>query len=494
MRATAARLRWIYLVPILILVALTAWGLASPMGSSPDDDFHLASAWCASINPAAGCEEGTAANNREVPEILLKSACYLPSPATSAGCQARLDFDVSSTELSQRGNFVGGYPPVFYAVMGLFATPDVVSSVLVMRLVNALIFVALTSTLFVLLPAVRRPTLVWAWLVTTLPLGLFLIPSNNPSSWAIMGAGCAWIALLGYFETTGRRRLGLGILFALATIIAGGARGDGAIYSALGIAVVLGLTFRLTRRYIVQAILPILLFALCVYFFISAQQVVSGLNGFGGVGSSPPGVPREQAGLLAYNLLNVPKLWAGVFGSWGLGWLEVAMPAIVAFGSLACFVGVAFVGFAKLTGRKAIALAIVGASLIVLPVVVLTRGGDLVGEEVQPRYLLPLIVLFAGLLLLKADTREVTFSRGQAILIASTLSVIQFVALHTTMRRYLTGDDNQGLNLNAEAEWWWNIPVSPMVVLIVGSIAFAGAVWILVREILLRPPVSNEAA
>ena len=37
----------------LALVAVgLAWSLASPAGSSPDDDFHLASIWCATGDPA----------------------------------------------------------------------------------------------------------------------------------------------------------------------------------------------------------------------------------------------------------------------------------------------------------------------------------------------------------------------------------------------------------------------------------------------------------
>ena len=33
--------------PLLLLFALAAWAVASPVGAAPDDDFHLASIWCA---------------------------------------------------------------------------------------------------------------------------------------------------------------------------------------------------------------------------------------------------------------------------------------------------------------------------------------------------------------------------------------------------------------------------------------------------------------
>jgi hypothetical protein len=165
------------------------------------------------------------------------------------------------------------------------------------------------------------------------------------------------------------------------------------------------------------------------------------------------------------------------------------MPALVSFGSLACFVLVASVGFGKLSNRKALVVAAVAGILVVLPVFVLTRGADAVGQQVQPRYILPLIILLAGLLLLRADTRAVIFSRGQIILVAITLAVVQLIALHTTMRRYITGTDNQGFNLNAGIEWWWSIPLSPMVVFIAGSLAYAGLVAILAREAIRNRPL-----
>jgi hypothetical protein len=489
MRRILTRFRWVYVTPVFAFIALLAWALASPMGASPDDDFHLTSIWCASASADANCTPGGDPITREVPQALIDSACYLPSSEESAACQQLdINFDPSSTIETQRGNFVGGYPPVYYAVMGVFVGSDIVASVVMMRVVNILVFVGLTAAIFALLPLARRPSLIWGWLVTTIPLGLFLIPSNNPSSWAIIGVGSAWIALLGWFETSGRRKIGLGIAFVASVMIAAGARGDGALYTALGIVLVLGIAFEPTKRYFMSAIVPLAALVICGYFFVSAQQVLSGFNGFGGAPSTVPGEAYDPTALLAFNILNIPTLWAGVFGTWGLGWFEVGMPTLVSFGSLASFLVVAAIGFGRLQWRKSVALASLGLALIVVPLTVLTRGGDMVGEEVQPRYILPLIVMMAGMLVLDTGKRRVVFTRGQMLLVTLTLAAVQFVALHVTMRRYITGTNEQGFNLDSGVQWWWNMPVSPMVVLFVGSAAFAALVWILAREVALRQP------
>ena len=52
------------------------------------------------------------------------------------------------------------------------------------------------------------------------PLGMFLIPSNNPSGWAITGVGTAFLALLGWYETEGRRRWVLGALYIVGVLMA----------------------------------------------------------------------------------------------------------------------------------------------------------------------------------------------------------------------------------------------------------------------------------
>ena len=70
-----------------------------------------------------------------------------------------------------------------------------------MRFLNILLFVGLSTALYLLLPLGRRRVLIGLSLLTSVPLGSFLIASNNPSSWAIIGVGFSWLALLGYFET-----------------------------------------------------------------------------------------------------------------------------------------------------------------------------------------------------------------------------------------------------------------------------------------------------
>jgi hypothetical protein len=483
MRDSTRRIVGLVAAPLLALLALGAWALASPVGASPDDDYHLTSVWCADVIAPIECGPGPDATRRTAPEGVVDAAhCYRWDSAVSAACQGNPGSDTADV-ITKRGNFRGGYPPVHYAVLSLFVGPDVTVSALVMRAVNVVIAIGLFAATYLLLPARRRPALVGSWIISSVPLGLFLFASNNPSAWAIAGIGVLWIATLGYYETTGRRRIGLGIVAGLATLVAAGARGDAAMYAVLALGVGAFLALERTRRFALLSLLPLALAVLSVLFFVNSRQVISGIDGFTGVGRSVEDVASiDPLALWVSNLLNLPRLWGGFFGAgFGLGWLDTPMPGIVAFAGILAFLGVGFAALRHLFPRKAVVVAGLVLVLSLLPLWVLGRGLYPVGEQVQPRYLLPLLFVLGGVLLLRRDGGSLALTRVQTWLVVGGLSVANAAALHATMRRFITGTDNGGLNLNTNVEWWWDAGPSPMVVLAIGSIAFAALLAVLVR-------------
>jgi hypothetical protein len=94
-----------------------------------------------------------------------------------------------------------------------------------------------------------------------------------------------------------------------------------------------------------------------------------------------------------------------------------------------------------------------------------------------------LIVLLGGLLLFEPPGKRILFSRGQVALIVLALSVSNFVSLQTNIRRYVTGTDQAGLNLDSGREWWWDSPITPNMVWLLGSLVFTAMLVVLVREI-----------
>lgn len=487
------------LAPLLAFAALAAWAFASPVGATPDEDFHLTSIWCAAGDRTGLCEESGDPTTRLVSPAFAEPPCFAYVSSQSAVCQ--LD-DLSSTALleTDRGNFVGAYPPIFYGTMSVFATDDIAASVLVMRLVNALLFVGLMTVLVVLMPARHRPMVVLAYLVTLVPLGLFLVPSVNPSGWAIVGVGISWMSLLGFIDRPDRARWGLAAVFAVSSLMAAGARADAGVFVLLGVAAVLFLRFERSRRFAVDAIVPVVVALVSIAIVVSSAQLSSGVGGFGGSGSAPV-VDGESApvptglGLLLTNIVNVPSIWAGVFGSWNLGWFDTRLPAVVGLAGIGVFVAVATLGFARMTWRKALVFAGAASALWFIPVYTLTRGGDPVGLEVQPRYLLPLIIMLVGFALLAVGQWVVAIPLALRVTVVLASAATQSLALYVNLRRYVTGDDVTGISLDANLEWWWTTVPSPMVVWVLGSLAWAGllALVVLRRQPVVAPELQSQA-
>lgn len=491
-RRIAMRFRWIHLAPVLAMLTLSVWAFASPVGASPDDDYHLASVWCTRGGTEA-CEIGVDSLTRHVDTAFRHAVCFARSQTVSAQCQERWGLELDGPHyLTNRGNFIGDYPAPYYSTMRVFADDDLVKSALTMRLVNAAIFVGLATALACLLGTSRRQTLTWGWLITLVPLGVFLVPSNNPSGWTVTGVGTAYLAALGWMEAAGRRRWALGAIYILGVLIASGSRADGATYVIGASAVAALLTIEKSRAWLARAALLAVGVALAYSLYLTANTSGAAAQSSSGGGvSSGSGVvesaePTAGAALAIYNVLQIPDLWVGVWGTWGLGWLDTPLPAVVRWSMVACFVVVGFAGVAHLNWRKLASIGGVLTVLVALPVFLLTRAGNVVGDVVQPRYFLPLIVLFAMLLVTGTPgARAVRLTRTQTAVVLLCLAGANALALQINIRRYVTGTDVQGLNLDSGAEWWWDgALLGPTLTWALGSAAFAGllaVLWPLLR-------------
>ena len=178
-----------------------------------------------------------------------------------------------------------------------------------------------------------------------------------------------------------------------------------------------------------------------------------------------------------------------------LAWFDVSLPNAVWTSSMLVFGGCVFAGFAAWWWRKGVALLVIALVIVALPTYLLMLTADRVGDNVQPRYLLPLLVIFTGVALLRRDPQEhPTMARSQRWIIVGLLSFANAVALHTTIRRYVTGTDRVNFDLNVEVEWWWPVPFSPMLLWSVGSLAFAIAVWVVLRQVPDEVPIRSSLA
>lgn len=459
---------------VLAFAGLGAWAIASPVGAAPDDDFHLASIWCSLGDREGLCAAGDEDDERIVSERLIESSrCFSFSPAVSAQCP----LDDEATVETSRGNFAGNYPPVFYSVMGVFASPDIAVSTVIMRLFNAALLVGAVSAILVLLRPGQRGPMIWSAVVVLVPLGVFIVPSVNPSSWSVIAGLTVWLATYGYFtaETRGRR-IALGAIAAVLAVMGAGARGDSAVYVAFAALAAAILTFERTRSWARLALLPLAIIVIGAVFFLSAGQStgaasVGVVEGSGAAG--PSGEAASPLNTLLANLMDLPWLWTGGTGTWGLGWLDTPVPPSVWVLMIGALTALVVWGLRIMDRRKGLVLILGLLALVAIPLYVLYGYGARVGEQVQPRYLLPLLLIVVGVALFGFARDHLGITRLQAGVVFGAVAVANSLSLHNNMRRYIAGLGDAGFNLNANVEWWWAIPVQPMTVWFVGSAAFA---------------------
>jgi hypothetical protein len=362
--------------------------------------------------------------------------------------------------------------------MSWFATEDVAASTITMRIVNSILAVLGLAVVIAVLPHHLKRVPLVGTLISALPLAIFLIASNNPSGWAFFGTLMVFSSFLGFLNSKSTRdKLALGGITGVSLLFAAGSRADAAVYSviAIGIATLLQQSkkiFSLANTVIIGALV-----IAAGFFYLS---VGTGLGVIGG-GLALPGIQSITPNFFA-NLAGLPNLWVGVFGTSRLGWLDTEMPAIVWAVTLSIFIGVLFTSVRWFRLNQVLAVWSIFLALTVIPLYILTVSGLTIGQQVQPRYLLPLIALLgAAALYRRSSNSGLDLTRGQVLIIGSGMLIANTISLHLNTRRYITGMDQQGIDLNKDIEWWWaNFPLSPNLVIWSASIAFAVfliAIW-----------------
>ena len=98
------------------------------------------------------------------------------------------------------------------------------------------------------------------------------------------------------------------------------------------------------------------------------------------------------------------------------------------------------------------------------------------------------------ILLTRLDQRF-RLGRVQTILVVATLALVNSVALHMDIQRYVSGNNHAALSLDSHVSWWWTGLFSPNVDWLGGSLAYAVMLVLIVREISRRDsatPVSGD--
>ena len=233
--------RWVWVwVPLALFLTGVGWALTSPVGSSPDDDYHLSSIWCAGGESRGGCLCPALILFRELMG-LLESPRMSCRRVIASDMTVRLMLEctlevakneslVATSHLNQVKNL---YPTGYYGLMSLLVSENVERSVLAMRLLNVAIASLLLALLLRIVPRGVAFATSAALVVSFMPMGLFLLPSTNPSGWVSSGILLFWGFSLALLHQRSWRSLRTWLMAggaAAAVAMAVSARVDAAAY------------------------------------------------------------------------------------------------------------------------------------------------------------------------------------------------------------------------------------------------------------------------
>ena len=528
-------------VAVLLFLSLAAWVASSPVGSSPDDDYHLAMAYC-----AADAAECTDAGERV-------GYCFATQPLVSADCSPAGAQTVPRAE----GVVQGHYPPFYYAYASVFVGDTLATSTLHIRLANSLLAVAMALGSIALTARPLRRAVALSWLVVSVPMAMFFIASINPNSWSIIGIAALWGPLLSLLTAPGGggATFGAGVsmrvavarigFIVLAAFISVAGRTEGALFLPI-IAVTLAV-FAIPRhplakrRSLARLVVPATPLVLSILFLVLFAGSKAGVSPSG---AAVPGEPYRGWNVVQHTLnsmlghLGIP----GIPGA-TLGIYDVPVPAIAAVAAVAAAGGVVLLGLGVMYGRKALALALYVSLVFALIAVLWSR---VPWEYYQPRYFIPLAFVGVGLCLLPrslgetydrplsrladgdevagdaVDGDEVAFAEGgfaegtghaadsapvitrlQLLVVVLAVAVANSATLMSTLIRYVRGviaqPTRDPLNVLApsidpaelaglDLPVWWppQVLLGPLGVWIAGSLTFTGVVllvwWWLSRD------------
>lgn len=481
---------------VVLFVAVAAWSFASPLGSGPDEPAHLVRAASLVRGQLIGqaLPHPTEAQKStvivKVPEVFasIETAidCFRFHSDVPAGCVPPLN---GSTHTVSVETYVGRYPPLYYAIVGLPTLVLVsVKGIYGARLVSGALCAAMLALATTSLRRCRGAPLLGAGLALAItPMALYLGAVVSPSGLEIASAISAWTAAMALAsqrppELSASAVGALGLSAAVMVLT----RALAPLWAFFILAALVGVgtatPFRdLLRRRCTQVWL-----AVCVLAGIVSLVWDLVANPFLTEPGSPLPAGTTSGGIFELALERLDLLVTSSIG-W-FGWLDAPSPYLVIVLWLGALGAVVLVGACLARRRAAAVVAGVLLAWVIIPTVlvvstarqdgILGQGRDFMGLAVG----IPVVAgAIAGERFL--DRRTTLRLAG---LVVTLLAVCQVVDFYAALRRYTVGSKGP-LDAFSSVPHGWGPPVPALALVLVFALAIVAFAVILRRVAEAQP-------
>ncbi|MEP7204341.1 MAG: DUF2142 domain-containing protein [Ilumatobacteraceae bacterium] len=458
---------------VALLVVVVTWTVGIPKFASPDETGHVFKAYGTAHGQLLGVPAPGFPNNlREFdgPDSLgpTNLQCYNGQPDVPAGC---------ATEISpQLISSAARYPPWYYGLVGVpVAVVGQSESVFAYRLVSAALCVGLLTLAMCLVKRAMRADLVALQLVALTPMALFLMASVNPNAIEIAGFVAIWACLTRVFTDAQlpRRILILASLLSAAVVL----MRPIAIVWMVGMVIIVLVASSaqrrrdlMTRRVVLWSVGPTAIallaswaWALYARIEVKDERLTNSLS----LGAA-----------LRQSIDNWPRYLRQTIGV--LGWLDTPLPSFVYALWIAAIVLVVLIHLRNASFRGVIALVLLIAAWLALPLIVNGFTNSRAGLTYQGRYSLP---LFAGLVFLPMwnDKTTARTRNPQPLLIGTALTLVvvaEVGAFWQMVRRFSVGAHGKIL---LTGRLPWSPSVTPTLLIGTNAAAMVAVCWMALR-------------
>ena len=451
-----------------LFITLGCWAFSSPPYADADARFHIASIWCARGEAHDICSytNGEADNN-----VLI----------TPTGSEVQL---INGLEPAQRAST--DQRSLYYRIVGVFASKNIVASVLAIRMINSFIASLIFYFLITLARNRTRLAVVAAWTFTVIPTLISTLPQLNPRSWAFLGVMSSWAFLHTGLSTENsernRRRLSF-VFYGITCLLAICTRWDATLFITFTSSVIiLGHLFKKQllhwKHFFLISIVSIIGYFTAITFAPRSAYFLKV--------EFPPLYSKQQYFLFMF--VHIPE---NIFNAVGLGYRQDDL-------------GPGLIG-------------IIGTSLLVIFVVSVMRNSSKVQTSIftlyslmfffamfqvmdfglQPPpgiYIAALLTALLGTITLFSAQNDFLMSTfTQKTTIISVLSFSHLLSLYAKFENSVQEGVYTGTyeKLSLNGGWWWNTPIGPNVVFVIGGTSFV--LWLILSWMTIEQSTSNPA-
>jgi hypothetical protein len=482
-RATRSSFRVTWLRCFLVVFALcVVWALATPLGAAPDEPAQIVKAAATVRGEFTGLptpKQPAAVREFRVPAIFDSiynlPICYQFHSKVPAGCAPHL---TPSSRVITSTSYVGRYPPLYYAAVGiptLFMHSE--SVVYVMRIIGALLDSLLLGLALAIATWWCRATMLFEGIaIAVTPLVIFLAGVVNPSGFEIAAAICVWTSGLALVRTEASQP----------------PRG------VLGAFIVSGCLLELTRGLSVLWLVLIVFTLFCLEPQACGRllrrlwaRIGAGVLGLAGVIAIIYVVKAQSLKVLpsiAYppfhgSFVVLTDHVLGLFGGYAreaigvFGWLDTPSPLLTIFAWTSLVGFLVIVGLAASTWHdRAVLIGLMSGAFVVTLGLIESNAGT-AGITWQARDGFPLyagIPLVAGVIIPKRSVLGLGDARksSPAIVVAVAVGVCQLADFLWTLRRYTVGL-GRTVNLFHHVKGGWSPPLGIPLMVVLGVVTVA---------------------